>query len=120
MVRPFGTRLWAAKEPLPDHRGEFTRYRLVCKRVDHRGRVAYETRDAGLGDVTVIRDAATFEIGSTITYEGLDHLVLADLGGSIEAGVPKHTSKTKGGDVIRIPGTNVRVISKADLALATM
>ena len=69
----------------------------------------------------MIKDAEVYEIGSTVTYEGLDHLVLADLGDDgVEVGVPEHGVQTRGGDVIRIPSGNVQVLHKADLNLAGM
>lgn len=36
--RSFGTRLWVAVEPVGDHFGAFSRWRMRCKRVDGRGR----------------------------------------------------------------------------------
>ena len=117
----FGSRLWIAKEPVADHLGEFTRYRLICKRLDHRGRSDYQTHIAGIHDVVVVHDAETYEVGSTVRYAGLDHLVLADLGDDgVELGVPEHGVKTKGGNIIRIPATNVRVVQKADLLLSEL
>ena len=100
---------------MADPRGGFTRYRLVCMQTDGRGRRAYESRIAGLGDITVVHDAETYAVGSTITYEGLDHIVLRDLGDDgVEVGVPVDTAKPpRGYGVIRIPSGNVRVLQKA-------
>jgi hypothetical protein len=114
-VRQTGSVLYVAKQSLPDNR-----WRLTAKQVDARGRVAYQTRDAGIGDITVIRDAATYQVGSTINWAGLEHVVLEDRADNVQLGVPEHGRQTRGGDVIRIPRTNVREVSKADLALATM
>ena len=96
-VRQFGTRLFVAKEPLPDNR-----WRLTCLQVDSRGRAAYQTRDAGVGDITTIRDAKAYQFGSTVRYEGLDHLVFEDRCNSIEVGVPEHTSPTKSGEPVNL------------------
>lgn len=110
-----------AKEPVADHRGEFTRYRLVCKRVDRRGRSDYQAHIAGINDVVVIHDAETYAVGQHLTWEGLDHVVLRDLGDDgVEVGVPEHTRKPRGYGVIHIPSGNVRVLHKADLILAGM
>jgi hypothetical protein len=68
----------------------------------------------------VIRDAEVYAVGSTINYEGLDHLVLEDRGDSIEVGAPKHGSLLRGGGVLHIPSDKVRIISKAQLAIAAM
>jgi hypothetical protein len=112
-VRQFGTRLFVAKEPLPDNR-----YRLVCKQVDRRGRCAFQKRDAGLGDITVIHDAMVYAVGSTLRFENQDYLVLQDLGSNgVKVEVPEHTSPTRGGEPIRIPRGNVRTLDKAALVL---
>lgn len=113
--RQTGSRLWVVKEPLPDNR-----FRLIGVRTDRRGRADYSTRISGAGDVQVIRDAEGYAVGSTINYEGLDHLVLEDRGDSIEVGVPKHGMPTRGTELVRIPSGNVRIISKAQLAIAAM
>jgi hypothetical protein len=110
--RQTGSRLWVVKEPLPDNR-----LRLIGVRTDRRGRADYSTRISGAGDVQVIRDAEVYAVGSTINYEGLDHLVLEDQGDSIEVSVPKQRRSEVVGSCI--PSDNVRV-SKAQLAIAAM
>ena len=96
------------------------RWYLTGKMVDGRGRAAYRGHIAGAGDITVIRDAPTYKVGSTVRYQGLDHIVLEDRGDDVELGVPKHTSPTRGTELVRIPSGNVHVVSKPDLALAAM
>ena len=119
-VRQFGSVLFVAKEPVADHLGAYSRYRLTCMQVDSRGRRAFQSRDAGLGDITVVHDAEVYQVGSIITYEGLDHIVLRDLGDDgVEVGVPEDTAKPpRGYGVIHIPAGNTRVLHKADLILA--
>jgi hypothetical protein len=113
--RQTGSRLWVVKEPLPDNR-----FRLIGVRTDRRGGADYSTRISGAGDVQVFRDAEVYAVGNTINYEGLAHLVLEGRGDSIEVGVPKHGSPLSGGVVVHIPSDNVRIITKAQLAIAAM
>lgn len=119
-IKNFGTRLWVAEKPAADHLGEFTRFRLTCKQVDSAGRVSYSRRIANITDVTVTHGPEVYAVGSTITWGGLDHTVLADLGSEVELGVPEHRVKPHGYGVIRIPGTNTRTVSKANLLLAEL
>ena len=119
-IKNFCTRLWVAVEPVSDHLGEFTRWRLTCKQVDSAGRIAYSRRIANVNDVTVIHDPEQYAVGDTITWGGLDHLVLRDMGDEVELGVPEHRVKPHGYGVIRIPSGNTRVVSKANLLLAEL
>ena len=116
-VRQFGPRLFVAQRPEADHRGEPTRYRLICKRIDSRGRSDYQAHVAGIHDVVVIHPAETYAVSSTVTFEKVDYLVLEDKGDSIEVGVPEHGAPLKRGGVLRIPSGNTRVLDKAALIL---
>jgi len=119
-IRQFGARLWVAVEPAPDHMGEPTRWKMMSRQVDNWGRLRTQFREAGIGDITTIRDAETYAVGDTVRYQDLDLVILEDRGDSIEVGVPAHRVPTEGTELIRIPSGNVRVIPKADLILAGM
>ena len=95
-----GPILWVVKSA-----AEGGRWNLVAKQVDGRGRSAYKGHVAGGGDLTLVHDAESYQPGQTVTYQGLDHLVLEDRGDDgVWLGVPEHTSKTKGGELVRITG----------------
>ena len=98
--RQTGTVLYVLKAPAPGGR-----WYLASKRVDQRGRAEFTGRVACAGDLTVIREARTFEPGETVEHDGLCHEVSADLGDEVEI---------VAGDLSKA------TVSKADLVLAQL
>jgi hypothetical protein len=121
VIRQTGSVLWAAKAPAPDPTDR-ERWTFVGKAVDRRGRAAYSTRVAGVGDVTVVRpwDAEVHKVGSEVLYRGARHLILEDRGANLWLGVAPHDSPRKGGGVIHIQASNTTVASKADVVLESI
>jgi hypothetical protein len=118
LIQGFGSRLWVAVEPKPDHNGNPNRYRLVCKQVDARGRYALQTRVAGVDDVVVVHDANIFQVGDVIERHGRRHVVSRDLGDEgVELAVPDDRVPLRGGYAVRVAGSATTLVSKADLVL---
>jgi hypothetical protein len=57
-LRQHGTILWIVRGPAPGGR-----WYVTAKRVDESGRGSYQNHVAGAGDITVIRDAPSYQIG---------------------------------------------------------
>jgi hypothetical protein len=112
-IRQHGAQLWVVKCPGP----EAGRWYLTRKSTNRRGQATYQNHLAGVGDLTLVLDAKTYQPGDTVNYRGLDHIVLEDRGDDVELGVPEHTAPTKGIELVRIPAGNVTTISKTDLTL---
>jgi hypothetical protein len=74
-----GGRLWVVRGRHHDGLG----WDLIGKFTNCFGRKAYTGRTAGEGDVVLVRDAETYDLGTTIEYGGVKHTVARDLGDSI-------------------------------------
>jgi hypothetical protein len=113
-VRQYGAALWVVLRPASDGRA----WHLRGKLVDYRGRSAFRGHIAGAGDITVIRDAPTYQVGDVVERNGLRHVVLRDLGDDgVELAVPEDRVPLKGGYTVRVPAGNTTVVSKSDLVL---
>jgi hypothetical protein len=88
-------------EPATDHLGNPSCYRLTCKQVNSRGQCRYQKRVAGIANIECVIDAEQYTPGTTVTYRGLDYLVLEDRGDAgVWLGVPEHTAPTRGGELM--------------------
>jgi hypothetical protein len=56
------------------------RWKIVGKLTDDKGRALFTARVAGRGDLTLIREAETYEPGELLEYGGLELEVARDLG----------------------------------------
>jgi len=116
-VRQFGAVLWVVKQSLPDHLGELNRWRCTCKQTDKWGRMRYQNRDVGAGDITLIRDAATYEPGQTITYRGEACTIERDDGDHVVITTPAFAKKLyRGRGWVQHPEGS-KSVSKAALLL---
>jgi hypothetical protein len=90
------------------------RWRLVSKRLDGR----CTSRAAGEGDIVVITPAPTYEVGATIRYHGVEHIIAEAAGDFVTLIVPASRFRTRrGGDHLHIPEGNTVTIPKSDLVL---
>ena len=76
------------------------RWKMISKRIDHRGRTDSTRRISGSGDCVVIRAAPTFEPAQSIEHEGKFHEIVADNGDSVTLAVPEHSHPIKGGGAL--------------------
>ena len=107
-----GAVLWVVKAPAPDGR-----WYLTGKQVVGSGRATYRGHVAGARDITVIRDAPTYEVGATVEHNGLPHIVAADNGDSVTLDIPASRFPLKRGGHLHIAAGNTTVIAKSDLVL---
>jgi acetyl-CoA carboxylase alpha subunit len=82
--------------------------------------VAPTGRTAGEGDIVVVRDAETYDLGTTIEYGGVKHTVARDLSDFVELVTPEVSRPLRGGGALRIAAGNTVTMAKSDLALALM
>ena len=116
-VKQFGAQLWVVKAPASGGGAWY----LSTKGTDPRGRATYSGHRAGSGDITVVVEAASYAVGSTVRHSGLDHIVIEDRFDEVELGVPARRVPTQDpSSFVRIPSGNVTTVSKADLALEQM
>ena len=83
-IKQFGAQLWVWVGRTDGRRG-----RLRSMRVDQRGRADFTRRDAGVGDVVLIREAAIYSPGSMIDVDGIRHEVARDFGDEVELLAPQ-------------------------------
>lgn len=70
------------------------------------------------GDIVVVRERPTFDVGDTIVCHDLEHIVLEDKGDTVELGVPETRVQTRDPkSFVRVPAGNVIELSKGDLVL---
>ena len=113
--RQTGTVLYAVVAQTGDGR-----WRLRGKRVDHKGRSDFTGRTAGAGDITVIREAETYEPASVIEHNGRFYEMAADNGDSVELIVPASSRPLTGGGAVRLAAGNATTVAKSDLTLETL
>ena len=68
----------------------------------------------------MLREAETYEVGSTVERDGQTLTVVADLGDSVEFAVSQISRPLCGGGALRIAASNTTTIYKADLTLENM
>lgn len=116
-VKAFGTRLWIVKGPGPNGSG---RWHLTCKVTDQRGRTAYHAHLAGSSDITLVKPAPTYDVGTTIEHGGLTCTVVEDKDDTLQLSKPaRSSSRLKGGGKLRIVAGNVEA-SKTDVILEAL
>jgi hypothetical protein len=108
--------LWVARGRHHDGLG----WDLIGKFTNTFGRVAPTGRIAGEGDVVLVRDAETSDLGTTIEYGDVKHTVARDLGDSVELVTPEVSRSLRGGGALRLAAGNTVTMAKSDLALALM
>jgi hypothetical protein len=111
-----GAQLWVVVGRAHDGLG----WRLIGKFTNHFGHAACTGRTAGEGDLTLIKDAPTFEPGAEVEHGGKLLTVIEDLGDEIEFEVPASSRPLRGGGALRIAAGNTTTIYKADLTLENM
>ena len=113
--RQTGAQLWVVKAPATGGR-----WSLARKQVGKRGQPANQGRIAGAGDLIVILDAPTYQVGDVVERNGLRHVVLSDLGDEgVELAVPEDRIPLRGDHTVHVAAGNSTLVSKADLVLVT-
>jgi len=96
------------------------RWTCVTKRIDGGGREALTVKTAGEGDIIVIKPAPVYEPGATVTYDGIQYTVHADLGDAVELVVPASRYPLSDGVHLVVAEGNKTTITKAELVLAAL
>jgi hypothetical protein len=113
-VHNHGDVAWVVKRRALDG----VRWHVTCKSLEaSRHRELFSSRIAGEGDIVVVRPAPTYEPGSTVTYNGIEHAVAADNGDSVTLIAPDKRFACDGGDYLLVPGGNTLTVAKGDLVL---
>jgi hypothetical protein len=95
-------------------------WHITGKLTDNKGRALFTSRVAGVGDLTLIREAQTYEPGTTHERAGKLLTVLSDDGDTVTFNVPEHSSPLAGGGNVRHAGGHTTSVSKAELILEMM
>jgi hypothetical protein len=96
------------------------RWQLRSMRIDHKGRTDFTRRIAGEGDLTLIREAPTFEPNTVIEHNGRFHEITTDNGDSVELITPSSRYSLKGSHALHREAGNRVTVPKADLVLARL
>ena len=113
--RQTGAVAWVVHSRMADGR-----FKCISKGVDRVGHQLFSSRTAGPNEIVLVRDAPTYEAGTTVEHNGKSYTVASDNGDSLTLIVPVTRRPLRSGGYLRLAAGNLTTVSKSDLTLETL